>query len=80
MGAKLLEVTLSLLVSSTITYAEVYYRQDFEGGAADWQFYGCEISTKFAHSGAHSVVSIGEGAGVPDGHARVKASNVDQFF
>jgi len=77
MGTKLLVLMLSILIPATMSYAEVYYEQDFENGAEDWEFSNCEISTEFAHSGTHSVFSDAQG----DGSARVPLNlpKTDQF-
>jgi len=70
---------LSILIPATISYAKVYYEQDFENGAKDWEFTDCEISTKFAHSGTHSILSAAQGAGCPFAHVELDVPNVDQF-
>ena len=79
MRTKLLVLMLSILIPATMSYAKVYYEQDFESGAKDWGFSNCEISTKFAHSGTHSVLSAAQGAACPYAHVELDVPNVDQF-
>jgi len=70
---------LSILIPATMSYAKVYYEQDFENGTEGWEFTDCEISTKFAHSGTHSVLSAAEGLGCPCARVPLNVPEKDRF-
>ena len=56
---------LLLALSSSLCYAEVFFREDFEDGGKNWEFLGdVEVSTDLAHSGSKSVF-------VPDSNVHV---------
>lgn len=68
-----------MLIPATLSGVEVFYEQDFEDGAADWAFQGMAISDKKAHSGKHSILSTGEGVGVPSARVPLNLPKMDRI-
>lgn len=59
-----------MLIPAVLSSAEVFYEQDFEDGADNWELQGVQISQEIAHSGTHSILSSGQD--VKSHNARVR--------
>ena len=59
-----------MLIPAVLSSAEVFYEEDFEDGADNWELQGVQISQEIAHSGTHSILSSGQD--VKSHNARVR--------